>query len=97
MCIRDSIRPGGQAQLGQHGGKDHPDMIHPVSYTHLDVYKRQLQIPGLIQGGEVVFVDRYAVLAELAEQRPAPLSGPKPSDQLRARAQWDVDLSLIHI
>ena len=39
----------------------------------------------------MVFVDRYAVLAELAEQRPAPLSGPKPSDQLRARAQWDVD------
>ena len=22
------IRPGGQAQLGQHGGEDHPDMIH---------------------------------------------------------------------
>ena len=39
----------------------------------------------------MLFVDRYAVLAELAEQRPAPLSGPKPSDQLRARAQWDVD------
>ena len=35
MCIRDSTRRG----------PVHPQAVGPVSYTHLDVYKRQVYTP----------------------------------------------------
>ena len=52
MCIRDRVRfiKSGR-QLGAHGlvrqprsGTFSARCVHPVSYTHLDVYKRQLQL-----------------------------------------------------
>ena len=53
MCIRDSITDGQrlrvavahlpQQQLGNDTGENQEDDVRPVSYTHLDVYTRQLQ------------------------------------------------------
>ena len=54
MCLRDSIMPTGEDADGNVlylpelyidspniGAFPHPKWIHPVSYTHLEVYKRQ--------------------------------------------------------
>ena len=48
MCIRDSYKIKDQTGIGRLGlvgiylpGNDYS--LEPVSYTHLDVYKRQLQ------------------------------------------------------
>ena len=59
MCIRDSLHHARYDLLAERG-HDHgvqADGVHPVSYTHLDVYKRQAKhgatqcgfcIPGMV-------------------------------------------------
>ena len=47
MCIRDSLQAAEVFPDGQEVGKDlgGMELVGPVSYTHLDVYKRQA-LPG---------------------------------------------------
>ena len=65
MCIRDSLHTGHSNELWSYGEENYRIMKHyyevrmamkeyikgPVSYTHLDVYKRQVLVSGLgLQG-----------------------------------------------
>ena len=75
MCIRDSLQSGGIAQLGErlNGIQEVSGSIplistniQAVSYTHLDVYKRQI---GACTGG--LFPDRLLSLLLCAHEENA--------------------------
>ena len=82
MCIRDRLQPIANIiswnlwqmdglHLSVPGGKPQPE-TEPVSYTHLDVYKRQLENAASV--AEMVLTTE-SLVADLPEPPAAPAAG----------------------
>ena len=70
--------------------------LKPVSYTHLDVYKRQLCNPVEIHANDEGFVKSITCI-EMELGEPDASGRRRPIEKKGSEFELDVDLSLIHI